>query len=79
MAGGQGSPVQIRPSRLVVKFFSNIFVPQESPQESQSPCETMYATLLPVYERVLDPGHPDTLAVYANLAYWTGRGCGRGP
>ena len=31
-----------------------------------------YAALLPVYERVLGPEHPDTLAARHNLAYWTG-------
>ena len=31
-----------------------------------------YAALLPVYERVLGPEHPDTLTIRANLAYWTG-------
>ena len=32
-----------------------------------------YATLLPMFERVLGPEHPQTLAARQNLAYWTGR------
>ena len=31
-----------------------------------------YAALLPVFERVLGPEHPDTLAARGNLACWTG-------
>jgi hypothetical protein len=32
------------------------------------------------YERVLGPGHPDTLATRNNLAYWTRQaGSGSGP
>ena len=32
-----------------------------------------FAALLPVRERVLGPGHPDTLATRGILAYWTGQ------
>jgi hypothetical protein len=32
-----------------------------------------FAALLPIYERVLGPKHPDTLTNRANLARWTGR------
>ena len=32
-----------------------------------------YAVLLPTCERVLGPEHPDTLAIRANLARWTGK------
>ena len=31
-----------------------------------------FATLLPVMERVLGPGHPLTLSARSNLAGWTG-------
>jgi hypothetical protein len=30
-----------------------------------------YVGLLPVAERILGPGHPDTLATRSQLAYWT--------
>jgi hypothetical protein len=30
-----------------------------------------YATLLPIFERVLGPEHPDTLTIRDNLAAWT--------
>jgi hypothetical protein len=33
----------------------------------------MYASLLPVIERVLGPEHPDTLTACGGLADWTGR------
>jgi len=32
-----------------------------------------YAALLPFYERILGPEHPDTLTIRDNLAGWTGR------
>ena len=31
-----------------------------------------YAALLPIYERVLGPDHPETLTIRSNLARWTG-------
>jgi hypothetical protein len=32
-----------------------------------------YAALVPLRERILGPWHPDTLATWASLAYWTGK------
>jgi len=31
-----------------------------------------YAALLPLYDKIHGPDHPDTLAVRANLANWSG-------
>jgi hypothetical protein len=35
-----------------------------------------YAALLPIEERMLGPGHPDTLATRDCLAYWARRADG---
>jgi Tetratricopeptide repeat len=37
----------------------------------------LFAELLPVRERVLGPGHPDTVATRQELARWTKRATGR--
>ena len=44
---------------------------QRYPASDAAGARDQFSALLPIYERVLGPEHPDTLTTHGNLAYWT--------